>query len=495
MQRREFLAGSLTAATAGALSSGGWAAGDPPNPHREFRGVWLATVANIDWPSRPGLPVTQQKAELLSLLDRTAALKMNAVLFQVRPACDALYDSRIEPWSDFLTGTMGRAPDPYYDPLQFVVEEAHRRGLELHAWFNPYRAHHHASKGPISPSHVSRTRPRLVRRYGGFLWLDPGEEAVKEYSLGVVRDVVRRYDIDGVHIDDYFYPYKEKDRSGQVVPFPDEASWAKYRAGGGRLTRDDWRRHNVDDFVERLYGAVKAEKKWVKVGISPFGIWRPGHPAQIQGFDAYQEIYCDSRKWLRSGWLDYITPQLYWRMDAHAQSYPALLQWWAGENEKNRHLWAGNDAERVTAGRWPVEEIAGQVRVTREQQGASGNVFFSARPLLGSRSLTGSLGTLYQEPALVPATPWLAQGEPAKPKVERRGRRPETVVWRPGDEEPVRWWVVQFRSGERWSTEVLPGDRTSWSLDGATAGADRVRISGVDRNGIRGPHAEMRLAG
>src|SRR5208282_548227 len=191
----------------------------PPEPMREFRGVWVATVGNIDWPSRKTLSTQEQKAELLAILDRAAQLKLNAIIFQVRPACDALYASQIEPWSEYLTGTMGKPPEPFYDPLAFAIEEAHKRGLELHAWFNPYRVRLLSASSPVAPNHVSKTRPQLVRRYGDLLWLDPGEKEVQDYSLGVVLDVLKRYDVDGIHFDDYFYPYKARDASGKELEF------------------------------------------------------------------------------------------------------------------------------------------------------------------------------------------------------------------------------------------------------------------------------------
>jgi uncharacterized lipoprotein YddW (UPF0748 family) len=201
----------------------------------------VASVANIDWPSKKNLSVPEQKSELLAILDRARELRLNAVMFQVRPACDALYASRIEPWSEYLTGTMGRAPEPFYDPLTFAIEEAHKRGLELHAWFNPYRARHFSAESPAPASHITKNRPQLVRAYGKYLWLDPGEKEVQDYSLSVVMDVVRRYDVDGIHFDDYFYPYKEKGPSGDDLDFPDGASWERFGAGG-KLSRDDWRR-------------------------------------------------------------------------------------------------------------------------------------------------------------------------------------------------------------------------------------------------------------
>jgi len=191
--------------------------------------------------SKPGLTTRQQQLEWIIILDRAVRMHLNVIVLQVRPCCDAIYDSKIEPWSEYLTGQMGRAPQPYYDPLAFAIEEAHKRGLELHAWFNPYRAHVRASKSPISRNHVSVTHPSLVRTYGKYLWLDPTVPATRDYSLSVIMDVVRRYDIDGVHFDDYFYPYPEK--SGDVeVEFPDDASWARYQKTGGKMSRNDWRR-------------------------------------------------------------------------------------------------------------------------------------------------------------------------------------------------------------------------------------------------------------
>src|SRR6478609_11859693 len=215
----------------------------PPQPRQEFRGAWVATVGNSVWPSKPGLPVSEQKSELLAILDQAKRLKLNTIIFQVRPACDALYASKLEPWSEYLTGRMGQPPAPFYDPLAFAIQEAHRRGLELHAWFNPYRAHHFKSVSSISSDHISKTHPELVRDYGRYLWLDPGEPEVQDYSLQVVMDVLKRYDVDGIHFDDYFYPYPEKDAQGRELEFPDEASWKKYGVPR-QLSREDWRRES-----------------------------------------------------------------------------------------------------------------------------------------------------------------------------------------------------------------------------------------------------------
>ncbi|HEX6306672.1 MAG TPA: family 10 glycosylhydrolase, partial [Longimicrobiales bacterium] len=313
----------------------------PPPVEREFRGVWIAAVANMDWPSRAGLPPDSQRAELVRMFDRARELRLNAVILHIRPAADALYASSLEPWSEYLTGQQGRAPEPFYDPLEFAVEEAHARGLELHAWFNPYRARHPSARGEMAPSHISRTSPELVKTYGSYLWMDPGEDAVRQRSIDVVVDVVRRYDVDGVHIDDYFYPYRERGPDGRELDFPDSASYAKYRAGGGTLERGDWRRANVDRYVREMYDAVKREKPWVKVGISPIGTWRRGGHPQLGGFDAYEQIYADSRKWLVEGTLDYLVPQLYWPIARTDVSFPVLLDWWVRQNPLNRGMYAG----------------------------------------------------------------------------------------------------------------------------------------------------------
>ncbi len=451
----------------------------PPTPVREFRGVWMASVANIDWPSSPRLSTAEQKAELAAMFDRAAQLKLNVVVFQVRPACDALYASSIEPWSEYLTGTMGKAPDPYYDPLQFAIEEAHKRGLELHAWFNPYRARHAAAKSPIAATHISKTHPDLVRHYGKSLWLDPGEKEVQNYSLSVVMDVVKRYDVDGVHFDDYFYPYKERDASGRELDFPDDASWQRYGAGG-KLSRDDWRRENVNVFIQRTYQSIKSAKPWVKFGVSPFGIWRPGYPPQIKGFDAYTNLYADSRRWLAEGWLDYFAPQLYWGINPPDQSFPVLLKWWTQQNKKGRQIVAGLDSTKTGPSlrsessngnghstHWEPEEIINQIRITRKQSGVAGHLHWNMKSLMHNETFDAALlRDLYSQPALPVAYPWLDAAGPGKPELtvhEAGGRL--TLNWRPPNQEKVWLWVLQTQTGKDWKTEVLPGSRTSGTLD------------------------------
>ena len=487
----------------------------PPHVRREFRGAWVASVANIDWPSRPGLPTAEQQAELRAILDRAVALNLNAIVLQVRPAADALYDSPHEPWSAYLTGEEGRAPAPYYDPLAFAVEEAHRRGLELHAWFNPYRARHPSARGATAPTHVSRTHPELVRSYGSYLWMDPGEPAVMARTLDVMLDVVRRYDVDGIHIDDYFYPYPELGAHCARLEFPDSASYARYRRRGGALARDDWRRHNVDTLVAEIHRRTKAVKPWVRVGISPFGIWRPGHPPQIQGFDAYASLYADARRWLREGWVDYFTPQLYWPVAQTAQSYPVLLDWWLGENVRARHVWPGHNTSRAAGTVWPAGELEEQIRLTRAA-GASGSIHFSMRALMppGARRDSVLVGVAtqppteagaaalaerlrrgpYAEPALVPVATWLARGRPAPPRVTVVAAPDGPVVeLAPGDSTAVRWWTVQVLADGAWRTWVLPGAERRRVVGAAGAvRPTRVVVMAIDRHGTQSETVDAR---
>jgi len=452
----------------------------PPKPPREFRGAWIAAVAtNQDWPSKPGLPVAQQKAELIALLDRAAQLHLNAIIFQVRPACDALYASPIEPWSERITGTQGKAPQPFYDPLAFAIAEAHKRGLELHAWFNPFRATHPLAESRVALNHISKTHPELVRQYGRQSVLDAGEPAAREYVLRVVMDVVRRYDVDGVQFDDYFYPYPEKNVSGLELNFPDDVSWQKYGVSSG-LSRDDWRRANVNQFIQSVYHSIKALKPWVKFGVSPFGIWRPGFPSQIKGLDTYAKIYADSRLWLANGWLDYCAPQLYWPIDQKEKSFPVLLQWWRAQNVRGRHVWPG--LYDVSAGKeFSDNEIPRQIQIAREQS-AGGEIHFHLRSITQNPVLADALRHIYSQPALIPASPWLDSIPPDKPKLtigeSRAGLR---FQWESSGGEPTWLWVLQFRTNEVWTTEILPADQTSRTFFDSKP--DVVSISAVDRVG------------
>lgn len=483
----------------------------PPLP-REFRAVWIATVSNIDWPSRPGLPVAQQKEELLRMFDLAQRINLNAIVLQVRPGADALYKSSIEPWSYFLTGAMGRAPAGGFDPLAFAVAEAHKRGMELHAWFNPYRANHpHDKSTSIPPIHVSRAIPSAVLRYGTHRWMDPGDARVREQTIRVILDVIDRYDVDGVHMDDYFYPYPELTRRRREIPFPDDRSWAAYQRGGGTLSRGDWRRKNVDDLIRELYDRVKDAKPWVKVGLSPFGIWRPGYPTMVRGFDAYDKLYADSRLWIREGWVDYFTPQLYWRVSASAQPYAALLEWWSQQNPLGRHMWPGNFTNRASAkGRtpWPVSEVFDQIAATRTQLGSgAGNVHFSMSAFIhNTDSIVQRLEAgPYAEPALVPAMPWLSAGAPPPPQVSAQWTdRSLVLTFAPAPEQRVaeptgtpvtgampssrrsagpRWWLVRARAGDGWRAWVVDAGSSTVGIRPAVGTLEYVSVNTVDLTG------------
>lgn len=377
---------------------------------REFRGAWVASVANIDWPSRAGLPVWQQQQEIIRIVERAQAIGLNALIVQVRPAADALYVSALEPWSEYLTGTQGKAPEPFYDPLAMWIEEAHRRGIELHAWFNPYRARHTSARSPLAPSHIARTQPGIVKKYGDYLWFDPGEPEAARRTLEVIADVTRRYDVDGIHIDDYFYPYPEKTPNGREIDFPDNASWAEYKLSGGPLGRADWRRWNVDTLVERINATVHREKPWVKFGVSPFGVGRPEmRPPGVGGFSQYDKIYANVELWLARGWLDYLAPQLYWPIASPEQPFLPLLDYWIRSNPAGRHVWPGYFTSRIDDGArpWSAEEIVRQVATTRARS-VNGHIHFSMNAIMKNRGgIADRLKALYAVPALVPETPWL----------------------------------------------------------------------------------------
>ncbi|CAN5912933.1 glycoside hydrolase family 10 protein [soil metagenome] len=473
-------------------------AGAPPAVPREMRAIWIATVDNMDWPSRAGLPTEQQKSELVAILDKAAELRMNAVILQVRPEADALYASKLEPWSEYLTGTMGRAPDPYYDPLTFAIAESHKRGLELHVWINPYRARYSKTR-PASKDHISRAQPKLVRQYGSYLWMDPGDPAVRERTKRVVYDLVRRYDIDGVHMDDYFYPYRERKR-GRDIPFPDATTYARYHKKGGTLGRDDWRRENVNLLVHELYDGIHDVKPWVRFGVSPFGIWRPGNPLSVRGLDQYTEIYADAKKWWNQGWVDYLVPQLYWSVDKPQQRYDLLLAWWAQQNTKGRHLWPGNYTGKVAftnSAAWRTDEVLEQIRLTRAQPGASGNVHFSAKVFMQNPdNLDGRLRhEAYAQAALPPASTWLPGSNLPAPQITPRVE-PSTgdryVDFRPASATIPSLWVVQIRGVSGWTTEILPGSYRGalFAARGAAVPLD-VRVSGVDRVGNLSPAARF----
>ncbi|MGH1365026.1 MAG: glycoside hydrolase family 10 protein [Calditrichia bacterium] len=439
-----------------------------PEIKREFRAAWVATVDNIDWPTEPGLSAGMQRKEAVAILDTLIMLNMNAVILQVRPQCDAIYPSELEPWSYYLTGEQGLGPEDGYDPLAFWISEAHKRGIELHAWFNPYRAHH-PKGGTIGRSSIVKQRADLVRDVGkGYHWLNPTSAEVQDYSLSVVMDVVERYDIDGVHFDDYFYPYGDGS-------FPDDDTWQAYRQSGGKLSRKDWRRDAVNSFVERVYTEIKFKKTQVKFGISPFGIWRPENPPSIKGFDQYDMLYADARLWLQEGWVDYWTPQLYWSIRQVPQSYPVLLRWWQDQNIKKRHLWPGMHTRRFT-GRKDPNEVLNQIMISRGfEKNNPGHIHFSMKAFLGNEAgLNNKLKQqIYHEQALAPATPWLDSLPPAQPAGElQRAGDSLRIRWKDHDPSDVFKRIAWLRYRENWQSIILPATESELTV----AAADSVII-------------------
>lgn len=425
-----------------------------PKVMQEFRAAWIASVANINWPSKPGLSTAEQQKEAIALLDLLQGLNFNAVILQIRPQADALYKSTIEPWSYFLTGKQGEAPNPYYDPLTFWVEAAHYRGMELHVWLNPYRAHH-LSGGEESAKSVVNAKPELVVKLkDGQYWMDPSLKAVQDQSAAVVRDIVKRYDIDGIHFDDYFYPY---DSYNGGADFPDNLSWNAYLKSGGKLARADWRRESVNTFIERVYKEIKAEKKYVKFGISPFGIWRPGYPESIEGMDQYDKLYADAKLWLNKGWIDYFTPQLYWKINDIPHSFPVLLNWWQSENTMARHLWPGMNVG-LGGDDKNVDEVINQVMTTRGMLPQSkGAVHWSIAALITHEKLRkGLLDGPYKTQAIVPPSAWLDNKKPQKPivTVVPNGSLLNIQFNHPNISDVFRW-VVYTKYGDKWSYRIL----------------------------------------
>ena len=484
----------------------------PPPVTREFRAAWVTPMWDRgfrDWPSVPGLSPDSQRAELRGLLDRAVALGLNAVILHVRLAGDALYPTSYAPWSAALSGQSGVGPSPAYDPLAFAVREAHARGLQLHAWFNPFRALLPGMKGPIARTHVTREHPDWIRKYGAQTWIDPGNPAAREFVLQSILDVVRRYDIDGVHLDDYFYPYREsrvvthrvhhrRVRERRDIDFPDDRTWKKYGKARGWTNRDDWRRSNIDTFIQTLYKGVKDIRPSVLVGISPFGIWRSGAPPGVTGLDAFGEIYADSRKWLQEGWLDYIAPQLYWQVGGDEDRFRALDAWWLSENPLGRYVWPGLYTSHVYGNdAWPLDAIRTQIASIRDARAgtgeAPGHIHFRLSALFADNDqLAATIAPLYDGTALVPSFPWLGSATPATPVVTlTNDEGPASFSVAAGDSVPVRWWVIQTRgrSGQ-WDTSLRPAGEGRMTANAfGTADPDEVAVTAVSPTGMASPPA------
>ncbi|MFL5772846.1 MAG: glycoside hydrolase family 10 protein [Flavisolibacter sp.] len=376
-------------------------------PAKEFRGVWIASVENIDWPRPNQYDPNDQKNEYIRQLEMHKKNGMNAVIVQVRPAADAFYPSQYEPWSQWLTGIQGKPPIPYYDPMEFTIREAHARGFEYHAWCNPYRANFSIGKTSIAPSHITRLHPEWFLQYGTTLYFDPGNKDAQQWVVDVMKDMVSRYDIDAVHMDDYFYPYRIPGKE-----FPDTAS---YRLYGNGMNKDDWRRSNVDSIILKLSQAVKETKPWVKFGISPFGVWRnkrddPEGSDTKAGVTNYDDLYADVLLWLRMKWIDYVAPQIYFEFSQPNAPYQALLDWW-NEHSYGRHCYIGLGIYKagINAAWKDKTQLPKQIEALRKKENVQGAIYFSStsfdnNPLGWNDSLRNNY---YRLPAEVPVMEWL----------------------------------------------------------------------------------------
>lgn len=377
------------------------------SPKREFRGAWIATVGNIDYPSSKTLTTAQQQAEFIKILDQHQQAGINAVMVQIRSYGDAFYPSELVPWSEYLTGRQGKAPEPLYDPVAFMISECRKRNIEFHAWFNPYRVILNVNTATLDTKHVAIKHPDWLLAYGNLRILDPGNQEVRKHVTQVVMEVARRYDIDGIHFDDYFYPYPA---TGLTVN--DSTSFKKDPRGFTK--KDDWRRDNVDLMVKVVADSLKAAKPWVKFGISPFGIWQNKSTAQplgsdTKGAESYNDIYCNTRKWLENRWVDYIMPQLYWYIGFNLADFSILVPWWAN-NSFDSHLYIGHGAYRINESAvWQnPSEMPRQIRIVRNTAKVQGSAFYNTNTL--NKNLLGfrdSLVTnLYKKPALMPIMAW-----------------------------------------------------------------------------------------
>ncbi len=433
-------------------------------PKQEFRGVWLSTVANIDWPVDKRDSEAKKQADLVTYMDTLKANGVNAVLFQVRPACDAMYKSEIEPWSYWFSGTQGQGPtaDSLWDPLDFAIREAHKRGMELHAWVNPYRAVHKPammdSSFYMNDEHVAKKHPEWLLKFSSVYILDPGKAEVRDYIYNVFMDIVTRYDIDGLHMDDYFYPY-------QKITNEDSLTFVNENRGFKDI--DDWRRDNINILVKRVSDSIDKIKPWVKWGISPFGIYRPGIPEGIKGFDAWAVLYCDPIAWLKAGTVDYITPQCYWPHGG-GQDYAKLIPYWSKEAKKaNRHFYPGQAMFHAGSEKFSRGEIPRQIRLNRDTDGCQGSVYFTANNFFANpKNTMDSLQLdLYKNKALWP-TYKHQKGKKVKTPgsfAERKYANEVLISW---EENSEAWGYVIYRSkspkliNENTSIlEVVPGNK------------------------------------
>lgn len=423
-------------------------------PKREMRAIWIATVNNIDWPSKPGMSTEEQQAEMIKLLDNVSLYHMNTVVFQIRPCADAFYPSKLEPWSQWLTGKQGQAPEPYYDPLAYAIQECRKRGIDVHVWLNPYRAVKDTSD-VTSPDHITNIHPEWFLVYGRTTYFDPGLQQTRDFVASVVGDIVRRYDVDAVHMDDYFYPYRIAN-----LEFPDDSTFAKNPRGFASERKDDWRRDNVDLIIRQIHDTIKAIKPWVEFGISPFGVWRniandPGGSKTKAGQTNYDDLYADILKWQKEGWIDYVTPQIYWQIGKEVADYSILSDWWS-HNAYGCQVYIGQAPYRIDRKAKEKEwrksgEIIKQIRLNRTYPNVGGSMYFSGKFLEKDplRIKEKMLRDLYKYQALTPSNALVIPMVPDKPKeaVMTNSDGKTILSWKGGT--GIKNYVVyKFRKGK-----------------------------------------------
>ncbi len=430
---------------------------------REFRGVWIATVNNIDWPSSDQLSTEAQKKELIRLLDIFKDLNLNAVIFQIRPSADAFYHSKYEPWSRYLTGQNGKAPQPYYDPLAFAIEETHKRGMEFHAWLNPYRAIVDYREFHSNPFPLTYNKPEWFINYGKNKYFNPGIPDVRKYTNQVVADIVQQYDVDAIHFDDYFYPYKIKNEV-----FPDSLTFKEFGGEYYPNRLDDWRRHNVNLIIKELYQTIKSIKPWVQFGVSPFGVWRnkkddPNGSDTHAGQTNYDDLYADILLWLKKGWLDYILPQAYWNIGHKKAGYKSVVEWWS-QNNYNTNLYIGHGLYRLNRKKedraWRKKkptEIEKQLDLNRSLPLISGSVYFSAKVFLKDPFNINEIlkEKYYQHPVLPPGLPKGIKYHPEpvdELKILKINSKKQRLIWKSlpenNEKEAVKFLIYKFNKGE-----------------------------------------------
>jgi uncharacterized lipoprotein YddW (UPF0748 family) len=462
-------------------------------PTYEFRGVWIATVDNIDWPPKKVFNVDSQKADYIRQLDLHKKNGMNAVIVQVRTAADAFYPSPYEPWSQWLTGTQGLLPKPYWDPLQFMIEEAHKRGFEFHAWCNPYRADFDINRTNIAPDHISRLYPQWFLKYGNQLFFDPGNREAQQWSINVMKDIVARYDIDALHMDDYFYPYRIAGRE-----FPDSVSYVQYGRG---QNKDDWRRSNVDSIIKKLGAIIKQQKPWVKFGISPFGVWRniakdPRGSNTRAGQTNYDDLYADVLSWIKNKWIDYVAPQIYWEFSQPNAPYQVLLEWW-NKQTNGLHCYIGLGIYKAgTTQAWRDRTlIPRQIDSLRAQPNINGAIYFSSTSFY--KNPNGWNDSLqknqYKMAALIPRMKWTDSIQPLKPfaQIKTVPRPVNTLtlhMQKSQASRPIKLFMVyKFNEGE--PIEKNPGkiykvvpasSQEIITLTSFHPGSDQLAVSCVD---------------